>query len=94
MALTGFRHMTVVDLDTIDVTNLNRQFLFQKPHVGQSKALVAAAAVRRFNPLVDIVAEHGSITRCAAGARARAAAKVADPAPAQCREGRRVLCAV
>lgn len=41
--------MTQVDLDTIDVSNLNRQFLFQKPHVGMSKAKVLLAVVVQCN---------------------------------------------
>ncbi|EDQ87356.1 uncharacterized protein MONBRDRAFT_33435 [Monosiga brevicollis MX1] len=44
LALAGFQHIEVIDLDTIEVTNLNRQFLFQKQHVGQSKAKVQAFA--------------------------------------------------
>ena len=41
IVLTGFGHITLLDLDTIDLSNLNRQFLFKKKDVKQSKAMVS-----------------------------------------------------
>ena len=40
LVLSGFEDVEMIDLDTIDVSNLNRQFLFRKRHVGMSKAQV------------------------------------------------------
>ena len=41
LAFTGIKYVELVDLDTIDVSNLNRQFLFRPEHVGKSKAIIA-----------------------------------------------------
>ncbi|XP_068697118.1 SUMO-activating enzyme subunit 2-like [Montipora foliosa] len=61
LVLTGFKDIEVIDLDTIDVSNLNRQFLFQKRHVGKSKARVSQESAQRFNPDAKIVARHDNI---------------------------------
>jgi ubiquitin-like 1-activating enzyme E1 B len=53
--------IVVVDLDTIDLSNLNRQFLFRKQHIKKPKAFVAKETASRFNPHVTIDAHHASI---------------------------------
>ncbi|KAI1156546.1 hypothetical protein F4825DRAFT_459034 [Nemania diffusa] len=61
LVLTGFGEIHIVDLDTIDLSNLNRQFLFRYEHIKKSKAEIAKEAAQRFNPNVNIVAYHANI---------------------------------
>lgn len=61
LVLMGFSELEVIDLDTIEVSNLNRQFLFQKESVGKPKSQVARESVLKFNPNVNILAHVGDI---------------------------------
>ncbi|AEC07183.1 SUMO-activating enzyme 2 [Arabidopsis thaliana] len=61
LALSGFEDIHIIDMDTIEVSNLNRQFLFRRSHVGQSKAKVARDAVLRFRPNINIRSYHANV---------------------------------
>jgi len=54
LSLTGFRKASVIDLDTIDISNLNRQFLFGREHVDMPKSKTLKDAIYKQNPLIKI----------------------------------------
>ncbi|CAL1609434.1 unnamed protein product [Knipowitschia caucasica] len=49
-------HITVTDMDHIEKSNLNRQFLFRSKDIGKAKAEIAARAVKAINPQMNITA--------------------------------------
>ncbi|KAG5439278.1 hypothetical protein PCANB_001577 [Pneumocystis canis] len=61
LLLSGFKEIHIVDLDLIDLSNLNRQFLFQKKHIKKPKALVAKESAQKFNPRAKLEAYHSDI---------------------------------
>ena len=48
----GAGRVDVTDDDTIEVSNLNRQFLFRREHVKQSKSETASGVAKKMNPLI------------------------------------------
>ena len=73
LACCGIGELTLIDGDTVELSNLNRQVLYTADDIGQPKAEVAAASISRFNPGVSVVSHvrslasrDGSPRRCAA----------------------------
>ena len=64
LAASGVGHITLVDHDTVDLTNLQRQIAHTTARVGQAKVQSAAQAVNDINPEVQVhcIAERADAT--------------------------------
>ena len=49
LVLCGYTNITMIDLDTIDISNLNRQLLFRTHHVGLPKCHVACDVAQQLS---------------------------------------------
>jgi len=61
LALIGFKHIETIDMDIIDKSNLNRQFLFRDKDIGREKSIVAAEAVQNRIKGVKVIGHFGRI---------------------------------
>nr|XP_020043097.1 ubiquitin-like modifier-activating enzyme 1 isoform X3 [Castor canadensis] len=53
--------VTVTDMDTIEKSNLNQQFLFRPWDITKSKSDTAAAAVRQINPHIRVMSHQNRV---------------------------------
>ncbi|WP_297190415.1 HesA/MoeB/ThiF family protein [uncultured Porticoccus sp.] len=54
LAAAGIGHLTLVDGDVVDTSNLQRQIIFEHNQVGQPKALAAKDRLLRLNPDIRV----------------------------------------
>lgn len=58
LARAGVKHITLLDDDSVDISNLQRQSLFLPGDVGQPKALIAQERLQAINEFCQITAYH------------------------------------
>ena len=61
-AASAAGELTVTDDDTIEKSNLSRQFLFRDWNIGQPKSSVAAAAAAGINPALKVTALQNRVS--------------------------------
>lgn len=62
LAVAGVGEITIVDMDTVDQTNLNRQILHTDRDVGKKKTVSAHAKLRELNPDITVNAIDTTIS--------------------------------
>lgn len=55
LAAAGVGRLVIVDCDDVDISNLQRQILYDTSQVGQRKVSCAAARLRALNPEIEII---------------------------------------
>ena len=62
LAAAGIGTLGIIDHDTIDQTNLQRQILYTYADIGQSKAITAAKRLSSINPFIEIIPYNEKLT--------------------------------
>jgi len=62
LASAGIGHLTLVDCDLVELSNLNRQVLYWEEDIGEKKPLSAARKLAKLNPTINITPLFEKIT--------------------------------
>jgi molybdopterin/thiamine biosynthesis adenylyltransferase len=62
LTAAGVGHITIVDFDTVELSDLNRQVLYWEEDVGKKKVTVAKRKLSKLNPKVKITPIFNKIT--------------------------------
>lgn len=60
---TGKGKIIITDMDTIEKSNLNRQFLFRDKNIGQAKSITAASVIKTMNHNINIESQLNRVGR-------------------------------
>lgn len=62
LTAAGVGHITIVDFDTVELSDLNRQILYWEEDIGEKKVAVAQRKLSKLNPAVEIIPIFAKIT--------------------------------
>ncbi len=62
LTAAGVGHITIVDLDIVELPDLNRQILYWEEDVGKEKVMVAQKKLSKLNPAIEITPIFAKIT--------------------------------
>ena len=59
--MMGIGEIVITDMDTIERSNLNRQFLFRNTDIGNFKSVVASREIMKMNPHITVIAHKNKV---------------------------------
>jgi len=62
LTVAGVGHITIVDFDTVELSDLNRQILYWDEDIGEKKVIAAQRKLSKLNPLVQITPVFTKVT--------------------------------
>jgi|HubBroStandDraft_2_1064218.scaffolds.fasta_scaffold136540_2 molybdopterin/thiamine biosynthesis adenylyltransferase len=61
LAAAGVGHITIIDFDRVELSNLNRQILFTERDIGRNKAMAARNRLRKLNSDIELTSSDARL---------------------------------